>query len=327
MLNIFYNPSYFKTKKVFLTRQFKHSIFINLLFDINYLLNTPTPEKFIFSGPQKRMNNLIKTFKFDSQVSFNSLKYDNTYIVQFDNFGKEVLQKILNSENRNKKIIIGPLYDSESGKELNKLTNEYSFIKKLVSSNITFSNQLAKDSNFVEENTLICPSGVASRNEVNRNLKIKNRNKKCLVYFKKRSTEELKKLTNFLNSKNLDFEIFEYTKYTNDKLKLAAKEFSFGITLSSTESQGFAIQEIMSCNLPLIVWDKTINNYGGLSLPGTTVTVWDHRCGVVVENYEELTLQFDNFYKNLNTFNPAELVLEKLTFEMFNQKLKECFKF
>ena len=42
---------------------------------------------------------------------------------------------------------------------------------------------------------------------------------------------------------------------------------------------------------------------------------------------KELTLQFDNFYKNLNTFNPAELVLEKLTFEMFNQKLKECFKF
>ena len=48
---------------------------------------------------------------------------------------------------------------------------------------------MAKDSNFVEENTLICPSGVASRNEVNRNLKIKNRNKKCLVYFKKKKCE------------------------------------------------------------------------------------------------------------------------------------------
>ena len=83
----------------------------------------------------------------------------------------------------------------------------------------------------------------------------------------------------------------------------------------------------MSCNLPLLVWDKTINRYGGLSLPGTTVTLWDQRCGFVVQNFEELTSHFDNFYNNLDTFQQAELVLEKLTFEIFNRKLKDCFNF
>lgn len=327
MINIFYNPVYFKSKKVLLTKQFKHSLLFNLLISFNYFTNVPIPEKFILSGPQKRMNNLVKAFKYDPEVKFNSLKHNNTYIVQFDDFGKKVAEKIINSNNENKRIIIGPLYNLENGKELNKLTNKHSYIKKLVSSDITYSNQLAKDPNFKKENTLICPSGVISRKEVYSNLKIKNRNNKCLVYFKKRTVEELDKLKYFLKSKNLDFEIFEYNKYTNDRLIQAAKEFSFGITLSSTESQGFAIQEIMSCNLPLLVWDKTINKYGGLSLPGTTVTLWDQRCGVVVKNFEELTSHFDNFYNNIDTFQPAELVLEKLTFEIFNRKLKDCFNF
>ena len=63
MLNIFYNPIYIKQKKVLLTRSFKHSILYNALINYNYLLNIPMNEKFITSGPQKRMNNLIKTFK------------------------------------------------------------------------------------------------------------------------------------------------------------------------------------------------------------------------------------------------------------------------
>ena len=145
------------------------------------------------------------------------------------------------------------MYDQESGKLLNKLTNEYSFIKKLVSSEITYSNQLAKDPNFINVNTIICPSGVVSKSEVSKNLLIDKRINKCLVYFKKRPAEELKLVESFLNSKEIKYEIFEYGKYSNKKLKLSAKEFSFGITVSSTESQGFAIQEIMSCNLPLLV--------------------------------------------------------------------------
>ena len=327
MLNIFYNPTYFKTKKVLLTKQLKHSVIINYIYNFNYFLDLPTSEKFIYSGPHKRMNNLVKAFRDDPDVNFNSLKHNNTYVVQYDDFGKDIVKKVLNSKSNKKKLLIGPLYDQESGKLLNKLTNEYSFIKKLVSSEITYSNQLAKDPYFINENTIICPSGVVSKSEVSKNLLIDKRINKCLVYFKKRPAEELKLVESFLNSKEIKYEIFEYGKYSNKKLKLSAKEFSFGITVSSTESQGFAIQEIMSCNLPLLVWDKKINTYGGLSLPGTTVTIWDNRCGVIVENFEDLKLNFDKFIQNLSNFNPGELVLEKLTYEVFNRKLKESFNF
>ena len=76
MLNIFYNPIYIKQKKVFLTKQFKHSIFSNYLIDFCYIFNLSINENFIQSGPHKRMNNLIKTFKEDKEASIQMDEVD-----------------------------------------------------------------------------------------------------------------------------------------------------------------------------------------------------------------------------------------------------------
>ena len=97
MLNVFYNPDYFirSQKRILLTRQIQFSIFLNLLISIFYKFNLPYPKNLIFSGPQMRMNHLIRTFKSEKLVSFNKMKYNHTYIVQFDSFGEEVLKKII----------------------------------------------------------------------------------------------------------------------------------------------------------------------------------------------------------------------------------------
>ena len=325
MLNIFYNPIYFKSKKVFLTKSFKHSIFYNVLINLNYLFNSPLNEKFIYSGPQKRMNNLVKTFKYDKDVSFNSIKYNNSYIVQYDDYGKSVVKKIIESKNPQKKIIIGPLYNINQDLEINELTKRYSFIKKLVASDIAFKNVEEMDISVDTNNVVTCPSGIISKKEVLKNLEIDNRQNKCLVYFKKRPKKDLESLINFLNKNNQQFELFEYGKYSNKKLKQESKKCSFGIIMSRPETQGFGIQEIMSCNLPLIVWDQTTNYYEHLELSGTTVTVWNKNCGEIVLSLEELKNIFNNFKNNLDNYNSAEIVLEKLTYEDFNKNLKNLF--
>jgi len=326
VLNIFYNPIYFKRKKVFLTKSFKHSIFYEVLVNFNYLLNLPINEKFITSGPQKRMNNLIKTFKDDLEISFNSIKYDNTYVVQYDDFGKSIAKKIIESENPKKKLIIGPLYNIEQDLEINDLTKKYSYIKKLVASDIAFKNVKEMDNNMDINNVVICPSGVIPKKEVHDNLKISKRENKCLIYFKKRPKEDLEGVINFLKQNNQKYEIFEYGKYNNKKLIEASKTCNFGIIMSRPESQGFGIQEIMACNLPLIVWDQKTNYYEHLELSGTTVTVWNDNCGRVVLSLQEIINIFDDFKNNLEEYNPAEIILEKLTFEEFNINLKKLFK-
>lgn len=271
------------------------------------------------------MNNLVKTFKRDKQVSFNKIKHNNNYVVQYDDFGKSVVNKIIKSENKNKKILIGPLYNIEQDLEINKLTAQYPYIKKLVASNIAKTNTIEIDSSFDINNAIVCPSGIISEKKVLENLEISNRDNMCLVYFKKRNQEELDELLKFLKLKKQKYKLFEYGKYRSKDLISNAKKSNFGLILNGTESQGFAIQELMSCNLPLLVWDKKINYYEHLKLSGTTVTIWDERCGKIVNELDELIEIFESFKNNLNLFNPAEIVLEQLTFEQFNENLKLIF--
>ena len=108
-----------------------------------------------------------------------------------------------------------------------------------------------------------------------------------------KNREDLNKLLDFLKYKNQEYELFEYGKYDNNKLKKSAKTHKFAILLSSSESQGFGIQEIMACNIPLLVWDRTINNYENVKLSGTTVTVWNSLCGEIVNTFDELKNIYD----------------------------------
>ena len=96
---------------------------------------------------------------------------------------------------------------------------------------------------------------------------------------------------------------------------------------SGTESQGFAIQEMMASNLPLLVWNCEVNHYGSYILSGTSVTVWDELCGMVLSNFSEIEKNYENFLKNIDKYRPGLLVEKKLTYEVFNTQLKEYFNF
>lgn len=325
MLNIFYNPIYIKKKKVFITKHLKYSKLINLIINFCYFFNIPIHENLIESGPHKRMNNLIKSFKTDQDVNFNSIKYSNNYVVQYDDFGKSIVKKIIDSNDPNKKLIIGPLYNIEQDIEINLLTQKYNYIHKLVASEIAFKNAEEMDNNIDLEKVLICPSGMISKKEALQNLEIINREEKCLIYFKKRPRKDLNILLDFLDQKNQQYELFEYGNYKNKKLKEFSKKCRFGIIMGGTETQGFGIQEIMACNLPLLVWDQDTNFYDHLQISGTTVTVWDEHCGELVNNFTQLEKKYDYFVANLKNYNPGKLVLKKLTFEKFNSNLKELF--
>ena len=149
--------------------------------------------------------------------------------------------------------------------------------------------------NLKKDTAVILPSGVEYELRVKNNLKIKNRENKVLIYYKKRSKEELNNITDFLNSKGQEFVLFEYGNYKNKELIDFAKKCKFGITVSSTESQGFAIQELMSCNLPLLIWDCNTNKYRDFVLSGTTVPFWDDICGLIVKISVNFIIVMINF--------------------------------
>lgn len=144
---------------------------------------------------------------------------------------------------------------------------------------------------------------------------------KILIYYKNRKTEELNFLIEQLylfNFNICDIIIYNYmNKYDENEFIMNIKKSRFGIVLGRHESQGFAIEEIMSCNLPLLVWGvKNLNQEEGVEYPpypATTVPYWDYRCGEIFYNKDEFNETFDIFLSKLDSYKPRDYIVENLS--------------
>ena len=140
---------------------------------------------------------------------------------------------------------------------------------------------------------------------------------KVFIYFKARKQEELNILTNFLNIKNIPYEIFDYRKrYKEEDYLKYLQESKYGIWLGAHESQGFALQEALSCNVPLIVWNvSSMNQEEGINYPAikaTSIPYWDERCGEYFYNSNEFEETYNRFINKLDTYKPREYIIENL---------------
>ena len=53
----------------------------------------------------------------------------------------------------------------------------------------------------------------------------------------------------------MNIQLLSYGNYSNDQLENLCNECRFCVLINGTESQGIAVQEIMSTNTSLFVWD------------------------------------------------------------------------
>lgn len=151
---------------------------------------------------------------------------------------------------------------------------------------------------------------------------------KVFIYFKARKLEELNILTTFLNKKNIQYEIFDYRKKYNEKDYIECLQKSkYGIWLGRHESQGFALQEALSMNVPLLVWDvKSMNQEEGYNYPdifGTVIPYFNEKCGEYFYNANKFEETYNEFINKLNTYKPREYVLENLSAKKCGENLKK----
>ena len=156
---------------------------------------------------------------------------------------------------------------------------------------------------------------------------------KVFIYFKRRKLEELSFLKTFLHNKNIEFKIFDYVKrYKEEDYLMYLQESKYGIILDAHESQGFALEEALSCNVPLLVWDvRSLNQEEGVTypdIPATSIPYWDNRCGEFFHNKESLESKYNEFMSKLDTYKPRKFILENLCVEKcaenFENMLKIC---
>jgi hypothetical protein len=148
------------------------------------------------------------------------------------------------------------------------------------------------------------------------------------VYFKRRHPEELTMINNFLHNFGIKARIFNYVeRYDENEYINYLHNSKFGIWLDAHESQGFALEEALSCNVPLFVWNVVSmkQEYGSSydNIPATTIPYWDERCGESFINKDELYDTFQKFIINLNNYKPRDYILENLSIDICNKKFIE----
>ena len=221
MFNFYYHPGYAKRKKVILTLKLRESRLINKLIDFTYYFNLIFPNRYITNGAHKCINNTLKALKTNKTSAYNKNAYQNSYILQFDWYGEKVLNDLLKSPIVNKKILIGPLYTTKQLKRLSSYITKHNFIKIVAASKYAVNKSIGDRSvDLQESNFCVIPTGVASREKISFN----KRNEKCLIYYKNRDEKDLKRVVEFLNNKNINYDLFEYGKYSNKRLMNAAKK-------------------------------------------------------------------------------------------------------
>jgi len=146
-----------------------------------------------------------------------------------------------------------------------------------------------------------------------------NVNENVFIYYKQRDPFELQILEKFLNNKNIKYRLFDYSKKYNEVEYLEyIKTCKYGIWLGRHESQGFALEESLSCNVPLLVWNVKLmnqeygNTYGDIF--GNVIPYWNSQCGEYFYEVYELEKVYDIFIYKLNNFyyNPRKYILENL---------------
>ncbi|MDD5050821.1 MAG: hypothetical protein PHV93_03740 [Candidatus Pacebacteria bacterium] len=134
----------------------------------------------------------------------------------------------------------------------------------------------------------------------------KKEKKFVLLYTKHRPKKDLEKIENILKGKNIEYKTIRYGSYKENLYKSLLEETKYIIWLGKEESQGIALEEALSADVPILVWD----------LPKATAAFYfDPRCGLKIENESELEEAVMKMESGLSRFSPRQYILENLNLE------------
>jgi hypothetical protein len=135
----------------------------------------------------------------------------------------------------------------------------------------------------------------------------------------------LSTVTSFLQTLSIEYKLFSYSqKYSEEEFISYLQDTKYAIWVGSAESQGFALEETLACNVPILVWNVTsITQEYGQCYPhhtASTIPYWSDDCGEVFYNKDDLPSTYDLFLSKLDQYHPREFILNNLSVEKCKQK-------
>ena len=150
------------------------------------------------------------------------------------------------------------------------------------------------------------------------------------LYIKQRHPNEITHVKSLLDLNKIKYKVFDYNAKYNEKDYIdTLKNSKYGIWLGRHESQGFALEEALSMNVPLLVWNvSSMNQEQGSNyndIPATTIPYWDSRCGEYFQHHSELPAAFQKFQAKIaaGQYSPRKYILDNLTTEKCTERFIE----
>jgi hypothetical protein len=124
-------------------------------------------------------------------------------------------------------------------------------------------------------------------------------------------------------------EMVAYLQYDMASWKKNLDRAKLVVFLVSTESQGFAIQEAMCCDVPILLFDvKTVAetffgpekktrwfDHPGYKQPilGTAKNLWDDKCGEHITDLNQLKATLLKMKANLAWYHPRQIIVDQMS--------------
>lgn len=166
-----------------------------------------------------------------------------------------------------------------------------------------------------------------------------DKNIDCVVYIKRRHNNIINETIKMLKEKSLKYIVFNYGSYNENDYINTLQKCKFMISLDAHESQGFALEEAMSCNVPLLVLDA-ISMYNETSdgihssysylhpkkLLATSAPYWSDECGIKITDWRNLSESVDTMILDYKKYFPREYILNTLSDKVCMQRILDYFK-
>jgi hypothetical protein len=182
---------------------------------------------------------------------------------------------------------------------------------------------------------IVWPFGINT--EIYRPIYERKDRKYVLVYFKDRNSYLLLIVTQYLEEHKIPYKLIIYGSYNQNDYDKALEDCKLGIWIGRHESQGYALQQALSMDIPLLVLDiKSMKEEiakNGISpyvlyqenLEATAVPYWDSKCGERIYDLNKLGETFYYMLDNLSHYSPREFIINNVSDKVSFVKLLNLF--
>ena len=160
-----------------------------------------------------------------------------------------------------------------------------------------------------------------------------------MLYYKGGNNYRFSHVKKYLETHDIPYHYIKYGSYNDAHYKELMKTTKFIIWIDAHESQGFALQEALASNIPLLVWDVNsmfdeLSHDGsviyqsykdkGYKMIATCAPYWSDKCGIRFTEEKDFVPLLTQMEETFQTFRPRDFIEETLSLEASMKNLLTC---